>query len=220
MSLKKNILFIMATVLCLTACKTMPTISSQASPQEPGNANRSDTGPTAQNVPPQNHTSETAQNSEPAIQTNAPGAASVNITSDEQIQQLEQQLDDRFTDFDRLLLRERDFLVKEQNQQGEPQTSGSAGALDDFGDLGDYEDIAPPDDTTLTNNEKALPQTGNKTGNQNRFPGNNTDIPADLVNAKGDDVVAKQLREAALKEQDPVLREKLWDEYRKYKSGI
>jgi len=34
-----------------------------------------------------------------------------------------------------------------------------------------------------------------------------------------DDVVARQLREAAEKETDPVLKEKLWAEYRKYKEG-
>lgn len=34
-----------------------------------------------------------------------------------------------------------------------------------------------------------------------------------------DDVVARQLREAAEKEQDPVMKEKLWDEYRKYKAS-
>ncbi|NIO08901.1 MAG: hypothetical protein GTO40_13155 [Deltaproteobacteria bacterium] len=34
-----------------------------------------------------------------------------------------------------------------------------------------------------------------------------------------DDVVARQLREAAEKEQDPILKEKLWDEYRKYKAS-
>ena len=32
-----------------------------------------------------------------------------------------------------------------------------------------------------------------------------------------DDVVARQLREAAEKETDPLLKEKLWEEYRKYK---
>lgn len=42
-------------------------------------------------------------------------------------------------------------------------------------------------------------------------------LPADLPSGDDDDVVARQLREAALKEQDPVLREKLWDEYRAYK---
>jgi len=35
-----------------------------------------------------------------------------------------------------------------------------------------------------------------------------------------DDIVARQLREAAEKETDPELREKLWEEYRKYKEGI
>lgn len=34
-----------------------------------------------------------------------------------------------------------------------------------------------------------------------------------------DDIVARQLREAAEKETDPALKEKLWQEYRKYKEG-
>jgi hypothetical protein len=33
-----------------------------------------------------------------------------------------------------------------------------------------------------------------------------------------DDVVARQLREAAETEKDPELRTRLWEEYRKYKS--
>ena len=35
-----------------------------------------------------------------------------------------------------------------------------------------------------------------------------------------DDIVARQLREAANRESDPVLKEKLWDEYRNYKRGL
>jgi hypothetical protein len=31
--------------------------------------------------------------------------------------------------------------------------------------------------------------------------------------------VARQLREAAMKEEDPELREKLWQEYREYKAA-
>ena len=42
-------------------------------------------------------------------------------------------------------------------------------------------------------------------------------VPHDIPDGKDDDIVARQLREAAEKEQDPELREKLWDEYRKYK---
>jgi len=43
-------------------------------------------------------------------------------------------------------------------------------------------------------------------------------IPEDIESGSDDDIVARQIREAALKEKDPVLREKLWDEYRKYKN--
>ena len=41
--------------------------------------------------------------------------------------------------------------------------------------------------------------------------------PRNIPSGDDDDVVARQLREAAEKEQDPELREKLWEEYRKYK---
>jgi hypothetical protein len=47
----------------------------------------------------------------------------------------------------------------------------------------------------------------------------NTNVPPDIPDGKDDDVVARQLREAAESEQDPELREKLWDEYRRYKSS-
>ena len=45
----------------------------------------------------------------------------------------------------------------------------------------------------------------------------NTSTPPDIPDGKDDDIVARQLREAAENEQDPALREKLWEEYRKYK---
>ena len=43
--------------------------------------------------------------------------------------------------------------------------------------------------------------------------------PPDTPDGSDDDVVARQLREAAEKETDPVLKKKLWEEYRKYKEG-
>jgi hypothetical protein len=41
-------------------------------------------------------------------------------------------------------------------------------------------------------------------------------VPEDIPSGNDDDVVARQLREAAMSEPDPELREKLWDEYRNY----
>ena len=43
--------------------------------------------------------------------------------------------------------------------------------------------------------------------------------PEDIPNGRDDDVVARQLREAAMTEPDPDLREALWEEYRNY-TGI
>ena len=45
------------------------------------------------------------------------------------------------------------------------------------------------------------------------------EAPEDIADAQDDDIVARQLREAALAEPDPVLREKLWEEYRRYKGS-
>ncbi|MEQ8660898.1 MAG: hypothetical protein RLW62_08780, partial [Gammaproteobacteria bacterium] len=42
---------------------------------------------------------------------------------------------------------------------------------------------------------------------------------ADVPEARDDDIVARQLREAAERERDPALREKLWREYRRYVGG-
>jgi hypothetical protein len=52
-----------------------------------------------------------------------------------------------------------------------------------------------------------------------RGAGDSSRVPVDVGDGRDDDVVARQLREAAMKEEDPVIREKLWDEYRRYKRG-
>jgi len=45
-------------------------------------------------------------------------------------------------------------------------------------------------------------------------------LPPDSPDARDDDVVARQLREAAMAETDPELRESLWEEYRRYKASL
>jgi hypothetical protein len=44
--------------------------------------------------------------------------------------------------------------------------------------------------------------------------------PEDVGDGSDDDIVARNLREAAESEPDPQLREKLWEEYRAYKRSI
>lgn len=43
---------------------------------------------------------------------------------------------------------------------------------------------------------------------------------SDTPDARDEEVVARQLREAALAEEDPELKEKLWDEYEAYVEGL
>jgi len=43
--------------------------------------------------------------------------------------------------------------------------------------------------------------------------------PPDIPDGRDDDIVARQIREAAERESDPELRRKLWDEYRRYKNA-
>ena len=45
-------------------------------------------------------------------------------------------------------------------------------------------------------------------------------LPPDTPDAKDDDVVARQIREAAMAATDPEMRAKLWEEYENYKSGL
>ena len=145
--------------------------------------------------------------------------ATGSATSIEKNQQLDSELDEGFAEFDALLLKEQERLTQEQNEQGDLSTSGGTGAAS--GGYG-YEEGSQAYENGIDDASIASEEQAQATGGSNPFPSNNTqaDIPPDLVSTKGDDVIARQLREAALKEKDPELREKLWDEYRKYKQGI
>ncbi len=67
-------------------------------------------------------------------------------------------------------------------------------------------------DVTSDGNRPGGPPAG--VSQQPAFP-----PPDDIPSGRDDDVVARQLREAAMTEPDPELREALWDEYRNY-TGI
>ena len=66
------------------------------------------------------------------------------------------------------------------------------------GSLKDY----PPTPSTIEDNKKTL---------------SNGKLPEDIPPADNDDIIAKQIREAALAEPDPQKQAKLWNEYRRYK---
>ena len=70
----------------------------------------------------------------------------------------------------------------------------------------------PPD----TNNAQS--STPNSSSAQQGKSAESIPIPDDIGDGQGDDIVLRQIRDAAMKESDPLLREKLWDEYRRIKN--
>lgn len=150
------------------------------------------------------------------------------MTGQERVETLDRELDDSMGVFDGVILSRRQEAIARTNETGAGQTVVGNGGVD--GSNGDSGSSAPPLLTAGTgagdpnNNQTAgqLPnaQSDNRPGDYKNQGGGNPNIPADISDGTDDDIVARQLREAAMQEKDPALREKLWDEYRKYKQGV
>ncbi len=136
-------------------------------------------------------------------------------TWQEQAGELDDQLTGSLAEFDGKLLTEKELLKAQRNAQ---QAEGGAPGLD----AGEEEPEASSglaggeQDVTSEDSAPNQPPAG-QGGNGRQPPSGN--VPEDIPEGQDDDVVARQLREAAENEQDPVLREKLWQEYRDYKKG-
>jgi hypothetical protein len=75
-------------------------------------------------------------------------------------------------------------------------------------------DTGPPGgETTTAGGQRGPPGRGGLPTVASAQP-----VPADIPDGSDDDVLARQLREAATNEPDPALRERLWEEYRRYKA--
>ena len=140
------------------------------------------------------------------------------MTTAEQVAILDAELERATGDFDGMILDEREQQRREAAENAPPpqvaSASGSSG--------GGYGEGEGSGGATTGGYGGAPGMPGNPmpgvTGgggmpkNTAKYP-----PPADIPSGNDDDVVARQLREAAMREPDPKVREKLWDEYRKYK---
>ena len=104
---------------------------------------------------------------------------------------------------------------------GEAGENGSESAAGGAGGEGESERQAESGQQSGTGGEGAegnerVASAGGASGDGRQA--GKTSTPPDIPDGKDDDIVARQLREAAEDEQDPELREKLWEEYRKYKT--
>lgn len=138
--------------------------------------------------------------------------------------------------YDGMILRERDYVLSRANQKGSEEELEAAdeGALpyEEAGGPGGEEPYAEgpggpqgdggmdSDDGTQNSSSGGgyRPEGGANRQGDYQHGGGGAPPPADIPDGSDDDVVARQIREAAMQETDPELREKLWNEYRKYKS--
>jgi len=142
-------------------------------------------------------------------------------TEDEQIAVLDAELFTGLGEFDEMLLREQ-----ERVRAAAPMTDAAGGGAGGAGDAGSSEGAEGTDGAEGA--EGADGESGAESGDGNagagagtgaRRQGRSQGTPPDIPDGSDDDVVARQLREAAEKETDPELKKKLWEEYRKYKQG-
>ncbi|TNE76428.1 MAG: hypothetical protein EP334_08395 [Gammaproteobacteria bacterium] len=154
------------------------------------------------------------------------------MTSEEMISELDEELNESLVVFDGMLGGERASASAPMAEDGEDAgaVAAAGGPLFEEGDLasdggggamgseGDEEASGGGwGNSDAPTSGSATTTYGKDGGVAGTLPGGQ--IPANIPDGSDDDIVARQIREAAMKEQDPVLREKLWDEYRKYKQG-
>jgi hypothetical protein len=153
------------------------------------------------------------------------------MTDEERVQQYDRDLEEQMQVFDGIILGRRQETIARTNEEGAGNIDSSAmGSGGGFG--GDNTFESAPLLTTASASASADPnrnRTGgalpdapgdNREGDYQNQSGENSNLPPDIGDGSDDDIVARQLREAALAEKDPELKEKLWDEYRKYKQGV
>ena len=148
------------------------------------------------------------------------------MTEAEELDALDAELNASLNRFDAMLLEQMRSLRRSPaaGSQGEAETTAtgvearaSARAVPAASDAGAME--RPREETAA---QRDGSQRSRRPPQGERSDGTVTvglRVPPDIPDGSDDDVVARQIREAAENERDPLLRDKLWEEYRKYKRG-
>jgi len=95
--------------------------------------------------------------------------------------------------------------VDSSGSESSQETDGQKETSESDRETGTTKDTADTETTSRDGSRKG--GKGSSTGDRGR------------TDTEDDDIVARQLREAAENETDPELKEKLWKEYEEYKKG-
>jgi hypothetical protein len=159
------------------------------------------------------------------------------ITQQEKILMLDEKLEKSMAEFDKMFAveireievekdkltseisddRQSNSALAEDTSNSESQSKSASSSSEGYGE-GSGEESAPGKnygeimDKNNSSTVQSIPSQGGLPGK-----GKNIIIPEDVPSGEGDDIIARQIREAAVSEENPKLKEKLWEEYRKYK---
>jgi hypothetical protein len=155
---------------------------------------------------------------------------------------LDRQLDSSLAQFDEMLLKELDLIQAKSPERMRDLAEEAAAAAKRLRDQGidintdlEEESADSGQESTQAQKKVEIEEDASKTGKENKSEENKDDSeltardpsreglegsgnhPKNRYDPKDDDIVARQLRQAAEEETDPELRKKLWKEYESYK---
>ncbi|NND81173.1 MAG: hypothetical protein HKN50_01960 [Gammaproteobacteria bacterium] len=162
--------------------------------------------------------------------------------TEQEMKELEKELDESLGDFDEEIQREKTYAEERANDNADEGTLGGVGTFETY--EGDGEGAASKRQRQASSSSNKTGQAsassssdadaegdggdpGLREAKQSDAAGNVDDaLDEELAEQKddipdlrdNDDIVARQIREAAERETDPELRKKLWEEYRRYKN--
>ncbi len=150
------------------------------------------------------------------------------MTQAERQAALDARLDESIAVFDGMILTEREAAQGIENENGGGGAGGTAGGTMGSGTqqngtgsqgqgTGGNSPVIIASAPNRSSGGGVMPDLGrNREGDFDNSNMPQAPIPDDIPSGNDDDVVARQLREAAMSEPDPELRERLWNEYRNY----
>jgi hypothetical protein len=159
------------------------------------------------------------------------------VTAEDRRAQIDRRFEETFGVFDDRMRKEQEAISQERAARGSGSASGGAAAEDEAGAAGEGDEQGSGEAASGQGpgagqggeaggrGESAGEQSGEQGGGGGVGGGGPlggsgpSTVPADIPDGRDDDIVARQLREAAIKETDPELRERLWEEYRQYKKS-
>lgn len=153
---------------------------------------------------------------------------------------LDRKLGDSLSEFDEMLLKEMDEIREKSERRMSTLAEEAASAAGKIGADGGESGAASEGSSAAEGGGEVASEKGRQDSGQSESGGSYGNVPvtegpvaggsagSGTVSGKGsqpseseqdDDIVARQLREAAEKETDPELKKKLWKEYEDYKKA-